>query len=70
MSKIFQIMLDGEGQLDGQITTYLHDMVDAYITETDYPTIGGLAKSLEIHFQRASRLVHRLGLRDKFAQGA
>jgi hypothetical protein len=66
MNRSLKITVGGDGFLDAALTAELRKLVGQAIDGLEVRTIGGLAKTLEIHEQRAGRLVRVLGLRDRF----
>jgi hypothetical protein len=66
MNRSLKVTVGGDGFLDSALTAELRKLVGQAIDGLEVRTIGGLAKVLEIHEQRAGRLVRVLGLRDQF----
>jgi hypothetical protein len=66
MNRSLKITVGGDGFLDAALSAELRKLVERAIDGLEVRTIGGLAKVLGIHEQRAGRLVRILGLRDRF----
>lgn len=64
MSKIVKIDLEGTGLFDRECAKYIREI---FLSLNPKPnTILELAKMLEIRPDRASRIIRRLGLRERY----
>jgi hypothetical protein len=66
MARYIKIDAEGTGIFDREIMRAIHELVLHTLEGQESPTMQWMCSELEIHPQRASRLVRRLGIRERF----